>query len=345
MHLPNVVLSPAVAGVTLLGGATAVAVSSRLAAKRLDESRLPMMGVLGAFVFAAQMINFPILPGVSGHLCGGALLAILLGPASAIVVMSAILTIQCLVFNDGGLLALGANIINLGVVSCLVSHGCYKLILGSGERVGRTRFRVAVFGGTFLGIVSGAALVPAEIVASHVSSVPFGVFFGAMVAVGLIIGAVEGVITLGVVGAVWRMRPELVDPRAPAAPGNLSRKAVAAIIIVAALLVGGVLSLIASSAPDGLEFVLGEGETSALGRTVVDDDRVAASARSVTAWQEGVAPLPDYGAAGEGEGQARSGWTSVAGIVGTGMTLAALYGVGLLLRRRRRRSAGAVGPG
>ncbi|MGB9611907.1 MAG: energy-coupling factor ABC transporter permease, partial [Bryobacteraceae bacterium] len=115
MHIPDGYLSPPVAGVLGAAGLAGVVMASRRAARSLDEARVPLMGVMGAFVFAAQMINFPVAAGASGHLLGSALLTIVLGAAPAVVVMTAILAIQALLFQDGGVLALGANVTNMAL--------------------------------------------------------------------------------------------------------------------------------------------------------------------------------------------------------------------------------------
>ncbi len=130
--MANELLSVPVAGLTLALAAALVAIAAHRVRRATADDRLPLMGVMGAFVFAAQMINFtlPGMPGTSGHLGGGVLLAILLGPAAGIVTMTAILIVQCLLFQDGGLLALGCNILNMGVVPCLVGRGLYGLLLG-----------------------------------------------------------------------------------------------------------------------------------------------------------------------------------------------------------------------
>jgi len=121
MHMANELLTPGVAAGFGAASAAGIAYSSWRVRRELDDSKVPLMGVMGAFVFAAQMVNFQILPGSSGHLGGGVLLAILLGPSAATLVMAAILIVQCLVFNDGGLLALGANIFNMGIVPCYLA--------------------------------------------------------------------------------------------------------------------------------------------------------------------------------------------------------------------------------
>ena len=136
MHMANELLSLPVAGVTLALGAAVVALAAARAKSSLDPRRLPLMGVMGAFVFAAQMINFtlPGMPGTSGHLGGGVLLAILLGPAAALVTMAAILIVQCLLFQDGGLLALGCNFLNMGVAPCLAGWAISRMVAGRSGR-------------------------------------------------------------------------------------------------------------------------------------------------------------------------------------------------------------------
>lgn len=338
MHMANELLSPPVAvgfmGVT----AAAVGYASWRLRKKMDESNIPLMGVMGAFVFAAQMVNFQILPGSSGHLGGGVLLAILLGPPAATLVMSAILIVQCLVFNDGGLLALGTNIVNLGVVPCYLGYGVYRAILGKGGDVSAGRLYVACFVATFLGMISGAAMVPVEVALSGVSAVPFSKFFAVMVGVHLLIATVEGIVTFAVVMFIHQMRPSLVLEGA-AVEGRLSRRAVIASLFVVALAVGAFLSLLACGLPDGLEYVLGDEERAkenklVMDRVVVDESKVSSAAKSATAFQDRLALLPDYSKrVAEGE-EAGIGWTSFSGILGSLIVLGILYGVALLLRRR-----------
>src|ERR1700683_1131675 len=119
MHIPDGFLSPPVWGAFDALAIPVVAVVARRAQRDTDDRRIPLMGVMGAFVFAAQMINFPVGPGTSGHLVGGTLLAIALGPAAAAIVMTAIVSIQALVFQDGGIMALGANVFNMAIAGVL----------------------------------------------------------------------------------------------------------------------------------------------------------------------------------------------------------------------------------
>jgi cobalt/nickel transport system permease protein len=217
---------------------------------RTVMDQVPLMGVLGAFVFAAQMVNFPVLPGTSGHLGGGVLLAILFGPFHASILMASILMVQCLIFQDGGILALGANIINMGIVPCFVGYACYR-ILASGRFPGR---RAAAFCAAFAGVLGGACLVPFEVCCSGVVGIPFGGFLAVMAGVHVLIGAAEGVITVVVLKAIDGLSPARTAAFAEGAGGRgLSRPALTAVIFVVALLVGGGLSIFASDDPDGLE--------------------------------------------------------------------------------------------
>jgi cobalt/nickel transport system permease protein len=239
MHIPDGFLTP---GVSLgMGAASAVTVTwmARRAQGETEESRAPLLGVMGAFVFAAQMINFPVGVGTTGHLLGGALLAFTLGPASAIIVMTAILAIQALVFQDGGVLALGANVFNMAVAGVLAGYLPYHF-LGRGRARG-----IAIFLGGALSVITCALLALAELWFSGVR-MP-GAILALSLALFAVAAALEGLITLGVMRAVGTMNPGWIRK-----PPGLRRPALAAIAVAAALLaVVGVF--FASTAPDGLE--------------------------------------------------------------------------------------------
>jgi len=353
MHMANELLNVPVAAGTLVLAGAAVALASLRARKVLDAEKLPLMGVMGAFVFAAQMINFtlPGMPGTSGHLGGGVLLAILLGPAAAIVTMASILIVQCLIFQDGGLLALGCNIINMGVVPCLVGWWVYRAVVGRGGRAEAWRQYLAAWGGCLVGVTAGAALVPIQSVISDRLSIPMGDFLAIMVSVHLIIAAVEGAITFAVVAYLRQVRPALVGPSAAAGPQRLSRKAVAASLLVTAMLVAGVASWFASSHPDGLEWSYIEHKYGTAPQAVKPSSEAMATADDV---QAKYAPMPDYSkrsaplgaaeaeAGGEAEAEQAAedtwgsvdGWRSLAGVTGTGLTLLLVYGLAVLLRRK-----------
>jgi cobalt/nickel transport system permease protein len=214
----------------------AVGVLVRRAQRGFDESKIPLLGVMGAFVFAAQMINFPVAAGTSSHLVGSALLAITLGPAPATVVMTAILAIQALVFQDGGILALGANVFNMAIAGTLAGYLPFHFW-------GRTRWRKAsVFLGGLLSVLVGATLALAQLLISRLS-VPVGF----SLAVFMLSALLEGAITVAVVGAIEAINPKFV--RQPGARGSLALGTLAATAVL--LTVVGVL--FASTQPDWIE--------------------------------------------------------------------------------------------
>ncbi len=333
MHMADALLSPAVGGAMWAATAVTVAVSSRHLQRRMEDQAVPLMGVLGAFVFAAQMINFTI-PGTgsSGHLGGGLLLAVLLGPQAAFVTLASVLTVQALFFADGGLVALGANIFNLGVFPCFVAYPLVYEPL-AGPRPSRGRIGVASVAAAVLGLQLGALAVVVQTVLSGVSELPFGSFALLMQPIHLAIGLVEGLVTAAVVAFVGRARPEVLARGAAGAQGL--RRRVVALGVVAAL-VGGGLSWFASSQPDGLEWSIAgvTGSEELHGPT-------GGVHGALARLQEKTAVLPDYGFRPAGEGaEGAEAWpavdpgTSVAGILGGGLTLVLAGGAGLLLRRR-----------
>jgi len=355
MHMANELLSMPVAAATLAAAAGVLAVSGLRARRSLDLEKLPLMGVLGAFVFAAQMINFALPGGLSGHLGGGVLLAILLGPAAAILTIASILIVQCLIFQDGGLLALGCNIINIGVLPALLGWGLYRLVLGPVARASAWRQYVATWAACTVGVAGGAALVPLEARLSNVLLIPLGDFLAVMVGVHLAIGFVEGAITFAVVAYLRRARPQCLGLEGldESRNGRVSRRAVAVTLLATAGLLAGVVSWFASAHPDGLEYSYLEHKYAGAEKVVRDAEPGSAVA-AVTQWQERTAPLPDYSvrpgeasgsdAAGQsGEAQAEAdgawpnvdGWGSLAGLLGTVVTLGLLYGLSRILGRRR----------
>jgi cobalt/nickel transport system permease protein len=239
VHIPDGFLSTPVWAALDVAAAPAVCLIARRAQKGFADSKAPLLGIMGAFVFAAQMINFPVGLGTSTHLVGGALLAFTLGPAAASVVMAAILAIQALVFQDGGILALGANMLNMAVLGVLAGYLPYHLW-------GRTRARRAViFGGAALSVFTSALLALSELLLSGVRMT------GGVLTVSLALFAVsalaEGAITVAVLGALERIQPGFIQQ-----PPAQRSFALAALALVAVLLVtGGVL--VASASPDGIE--------------------------------------------------------------------------------------------
>lgn len=335
MHMADALLSPVVGGTLWAVTAGTIAACSSRVRRGLDERKVPLMGVLGAFVFAAQMINFAI-PGTgsSGHLGGGLLLAILLGPHAALLTIASVLFVQALFFADGGLLALGCNIFNLGVFPAFVA---YPLIYKSlaGRHPSQARLVVATVVAAVAGLQLGSLAVVLETVASGISSLPFAAFALLMQPIHLAIGLVEGFATAAVVSFVWRARPEILSAARDARPiGAVPLRSLLAGFIVAALLTGGVVAWFASENPDGLEW--------SIARITGADELPEAEHELHTAlktMQDKFTVLPDYGLKagdGTGPGNERLG-TSVAGLVGGLLSLAFCAGIGLLLRRRAQK--------
>ena len=207
MHIPDGFLSPEVAAACAVPAAGAVAYGLRRANRELDERRVPLLGVTAAFVFAAQMLNFPVAGGTSGHFLGAALAAILLGPWLAGLVLSVVLVVQAFVFADGGITALGANVLNMGVIGALVVGG----LMVAARRVlpDHRGVLLAVAGaGAWLAVVAGAVACSFELAIS--GTVPLGTVLPAMLGVHVLIGAGEAAITVAAVSAVLSTRPDVV---------------------------------------------------------------------------------------------------------------------------------------
>lgn len=345
--MADALISPAVGGTMWVATAGLTYYSAKKLKENIDDRRVSLMGVLGAFVFAAQMINFTIpATGSSGHLGGGMLLAILLGPHAAFLTMASILTVQSLFFADGGLLALGCNIFNLGFFPCFIAYPfIYKKIVGKEATQGR--ILLGAMAGSILALQMGAFAVVIETLSSGISELPFGTFVLMMQPIHLAIGIVEGLVTATVVSFIWKARPEILEMAAASGqPGRYSIRNVLVGLAVLTVVTGGTLSWFASTHPDGLEWSMFQ--TS--GKEELESP--ADGVHPMLAWlQEKTAFLPDYGfKASESEAStpvpekeapaeapAHAAWpevnagTSVAGLVGGGITLlfAGLIGFGL----------------
>lgn len=300
MHIPDGFLSTPVWAALDAAAVPSIGYFVRRAQAGFEQSRVPLLGVMGAFVFAAQMINFPVGVGTSGHLVGGALLAFTLGPAAAAVTMTAILAIQALVFQDGGILALGANVLNMGVLGVAAAWLPFRFLAG-----GRWR-RFAVFAGAALSVLASAVFAIAELLLSGVP-IPAAAL-GLALALFVVAALAEGAITLAVVEALEAMHPGFVRRPSGNASGALGGLAVAAILLA----VVGVF--FASSHPDGLE-------------KLARDIGLASHARTLTA-----APLADYEA-----GLFQLPWLrkAAAGTAGLALIYAVCVFFGRLLARKR----------
>ena len=257
MHMADALLSPAVGGTMWAVSAGAIAWCSAKVRSELDEKKVPLMGVLGAFLFAAQMINFTIpATGSSGHLGGGLLLAILLGPHAAFLTIASVLVVQALFFADGGLLALGCNIFTMGFIPAFIVYPfIYKKIIGGNPSQGRMSLAIMV--SAVAGLQLGPFCVVLQTYVSGISELPFSTFLLLMQPIHLAIGLVEGFATVAVVSFVHRARPEILAGALQARPiGNHPVRTVLLSFLVAALLTGGIISWFASENPDGLEWAI-----------------------------------------------------------------------------------------
>ena len=210
MHVPDGFLSPEIAGATAVVSVAAVGYSLKTANATLDERRVPLLGVTGAFIFAAQMLNFPVAGGTSGHFLGAALAAILLGPWLACLTMAVVLGLQAFLFADGGITALGANVLNMGVIGALLVGGL-MLASRSKLRKSRTLLLGITAVGAWLAVMAGAAATAVELALS--GTVPLHTVLPAMLGVHAVIALGEAVITVAAVSAVLAARPDLIAIR------------------------------------------------------------------------------------------------------------------------------------
>lgn len=210
LHTPDGFLTPAVSIVMWIAVALAIAVAVRNTNRTLDDRAVPLMGVTAAFIFAAQMVNFPIFPGTSGHLLGGVLAAILLGPWAGSLVMASVVAVQGLLFQDGGLLVMGANIFNMGIVGTLGGYALYRAVVHvmGGEARGRY---VGAGIAAWAAVVAGATAITIELVVSGSTSLV--VALPVIVGLHALIGLGEAAITVAALAFIGNVRAELLDLR------------------------------------------------------------------------------------------------------------------------------------
>ena len=339
MHMANELLSVPVAAGTLAIAAAALGFICRKAGKVITSDKFALMGILGAFIFAAQMVNFqlPVMPGTSGHMVGAVLLAILLGPHLGVVVISSVVIIQCLIFQDGGLLALGCNIINMAIVPSYIGFVLYKTVTAG--QFSSLRVYIGAMLACVIAIEAGAILVPIQASLSGVLAVPFPTFLITMIGVHFLVGFVEGLITVAVLGYLQKVRGELIATSF-AGKVRLSRKAVLITLLLFTILIGAGLSLLASGLPDGLEWSYAERPDQPGFEAAVSnkDSRIAA----VDGFQSKYSLLPDYsirdsrlGQTAEQQVQRSAGWTSFAGVVGSVLTMVFIWMTAWVLRKKQ----------
>jgi cobalt/nickel transport system permease protein len=320
MHAPDGFLTAPTAIATGVMSAGAIAASLRASRPELDDDRIPLAGVTAAFVFAAQMVNFPVAAGTSGHLMGGALAAVLLGPSLGLLVVAVVVIVQAIGFADGGLTALGYNVMNMAVVTAL---GGWAVFRGARRLLPSTATGVSLAAGlaAAVSVVLSALAFSIQWLFGASAAVPFDRVVTAMVGVHTLIGVGEGLITAGVVAAVLAVRPDLVRgadgiDRA-AGPARLPRARFVLAAVAASLVVATVVAQFAVDTPDGLERVAED-----TGFADVAQDHVL-----------GNSIFADYATAGVASDAVS---LAIAGVAGTLVTLAVGTGLLLLVRDRRR---------
>ncbi|MEU6801811.1 energy-coupling factor ABC transporter permease [Streptomyces neyagawaensis] len=348
MHVPDGFINAPVSAVAGVVAAGAVAVSLRGARRELDERTAPLAGLVAAFIFAVQMLNFPVAAGTSGHLLGGALAAILVGPYTGVLCVSVVLLMQGILFADGGLTALGVNITVMAVVTTVVAYAVFRGLVKVLPRKRRS-VTVSAFVAALLSVPAAAVAFTFVYAVGGTTDVPLGSVLTAMVGVHTLIGIGEAAITAATVGAVIAVRPDLVHgargltaplklrvngelvdaaPAAGPAPVPVAARSPRKLILAGlgtSLLLAGVVSFYASANPDGLEKVAADKGIDAK----VEDHATADS------------PLADYGVKGLGDARLSGG---LAGVIGVGVTVVAGTGIFWAVRRRRAGEAEATSP-
>mgnify|MGYP000665647081 FL=1 len=304
MHIPDGFLSPPVAIATGIASAAVIAVALNRTRESLGLRQAPVMGLTTAFVFAAQMINFPVAGGTSGHLLGGALASVVLGsPWAATLSMSTVFIIQSVLFADGGITALGANIFNMGLVGIWTG---WWLLQPLQRLLGGSRNRLPLAAGIAAALSVVAASICCAIELAISGTVPLNIALSAMVGIHILIGIGEGLITGGVLTYLVKVRPDLLPGEQPQLQKWLAP-------VIGVLLISGVLSLFASSWPDGLDSVAE--------KFAFKDKEVAAI--------ENPSPLANYKVKALGE---QPIGTSIAGVLGSAICFGAAFGIAQLVK-------------
>jgi cobalt/nickel transport system permease protein len=324
MHAPDGFLNAGTAIATGVVSAAVIGVALRQTRHQLDDKQVPLAGIAAAFIFAVQMFNFPIAAGTTGHLLGGALAAILLGPAMGALVVTVVVAVQALAFADGGLTALGYNVLNMAIVTAFGGYAIFRLLRRVLPR-NATGVIVSTGLASGLSVVLSAMAFSVEWLFGATAPVPFDTVFGSMVGVHLLIGIGEAVLSGLAVGAVLAARPDLVygardlDRAALADRPAVGMRGFAIGGVLAALVFAVVVSQFAAPHPDGLE-------------------RVAQDSGFIDSAQEhalGGSMFADYATAGIGNETLS---LAVAGVVGVGITLAVGTGLFIAVRGPRRPS-------
>jgi len=245
LHVPDGFLSLTISIVFWIVTAFIVSLAVKHSQQTLKQRQIPLMGIMAAFLFAAQMINFPVAGGTSGHLLGGALAAIILGPWPGMLVMTSVIGLQALLFQDGGLIVMGANIFNMGLITSAIGYGLYAIFQNKSRKIQLGTIAVA----SWLSVIASALFTSLQLWLSGVS--PARIVFPAMLSVHTLIGIGEALISVAAFSFILQVRPDLIKQTIPAKSNNLGWAAIGILITIAVVL----LSPFASANPDGLERV------------------------------------------------------------------------------------------
>jgi cobalt/nickel transport system permease protein len=248
LHIPDGFLSFIVSMICWVITAITISVAVSRSNKSFGERQIPLMGIMAAFIFAAQMINFPVAGGTSGHLLGGALAAITLGPWAGMLVMTAVIAVQALLFQDGGLLVMGANILNMGLITAAIGYGLYRGVSNRNRGLKLTVTGIAAW----LSVMAGALFTSLQLWLSSTSQLQ--IVIPAMLTVHALIGLGEALITVAALNFILQTRPDLLGSNSESAKGSRGWVLTGGLISLAVVL----LSPLASADPDGLERVAGD---------------------------------------------------------------------------------------
>ena len=312
LHIPDGFLSLLISIIFWAVTIALIATAVRKTQDQLGERQVPLMGIMAAFIFAVQMLNFPVAGGTSGHLLGGALAAIVLGPWAGMLVMASVIGLQAVLFQDGGLVVMGANIFNMGLLTALIGFGLYRNVAGKSRTVKLVMAGVAAW----LSVMAGAFVTSLQLGFSGTS--PFAVVLPAMLGVHALIGIGEALITVAALAFIIRTRPDLLEAKQVRARGGQGWVGAGLIIAVAFVF----LSPLASSNPDGLNRVAAD-----LGFMGLDTGVLYKI-------------LPGYSVPFLGDNSLS---TIIAGGVGVLIVATIAIGVGYVLRRQAVRSTPKAG--
>ena len=326
--MQNELLSPAVAAGSFAIASLGLGVICNKAKKFVTHDKLAMMGLMGAFVFAGQMVNIPLpfLPGTSGHITGAVLLAILLSPYAAAIVMSSVVIVQCLIFQDGGIMAIGCNLINIAIVPSFLGHWIYTLCMRKNRpQLYNIRTSIAVMLACEVAVVFPSALIPVQAGLSGVLVLPFRTFLTTMLGVHAVIGLLEGLITVAIFAYLHKVCPDIFET-VHIAPQPEKRRKLYTAIVIATVIVGAGLSIIASSLPDGLEWSYADRPDQPEFTRMTD--KPSGTVEQADQIQEKYSIMPDYNS------DMSNGWKSFAGVAGSAITMAIIWIVAFLIRRK-----------